>query len=406
VSQLIAFFQEQKLEAISRRDTWLQFKTRRISIGEVTRRFEEWCARDISLVFSHEGKVYERLAAKRGNRIYTWSLRTQLSGIAQSLKERIHVTRSTTNAVFVTLTDPQTGSPALSWESIGKRWNLFLQNIRKGHKILYMRAWESTQTGFPHVHAIIIFQDKTFSTFLKWSKTKRRMMTRVHGSREWRRYWNGFIDVQGVETTQGAAWYITKEILKYEAELPKAGDTKGRQTLALLWASGRRSFSLSQELSRGCRHEAPGRLDGPTESKSNSNRLEKEVGGVGVLGLERSSVDLESWKLLGICPRADALEMKSPGQKDGLWAYELLTVPSTTVELNSPLRSLDLGENEHELIIRGGRKMDPSWEKIGGLDVWVEDEPDVYDEVASKYRRRITWEWNDELKCDVKTENW
>jgi hypothetical protein len=417
-------------ERISRSKTFHEWKDCRIEKEEVERRFETWCAQDLSLVFAHEGTVIERLASKRGNRIYAWNLRARLDSIASYLTPKIRVSRGRTNAVFVTLTDPNVRAAPEAWLDIGERWNRFLANVRKGHELLYVRSWESTQNGFPHVHALLVFADHDFRTFLHWSKSN-RWISRVKGSTrtKWRGYWGAHVDVQGVESVQGAAWYITKEVLKYEAQAQKRSDPKGRLTLALLWASGRRSFSCSQAITRAVHAESesnpshseigrvarsgaslvsaeeslsavsrgepgraelasrpaePARLDAIQESKSNSNSL-------AVIGLTIPNFDRSKLKFLGIGRRCDVLKLRKPGAIDGAWSYELIGVPEGLLDPHRP-KALTFTE-EKELIARGRPMVNSN-----SLEPFIEEYRDVFDELTTRARASVRRAVKAELK--------
>lgn len=377
---------QQEDRPISRHHTFLAWRMGAISQDEVTAEYEEWCARPISLVFSHGERVFERLASKRGNSIYEWNMRAKLDALASAISPLVKVKGSTTNAVFVTLTDPHTGPAPEAWLSLGERWNRLLAALTKRHgRPVFIRSWESTKRGYPHVHAILVFPNETFKTQLRWSDRDRQYVTRVNGTRAWKRYWLGHMDVRGVESPQRATWYLSKEILKYETGV-HAGD-KGRLTLAILWASGRRSFSCSRSLNVDLtkaqslrepeasvtdRPEA-GRLDAIQGSKSNSNSLR-------VLGL--SIPDFEAHPLVfeGIGRRSDVLKYRVEGSPDGAWSYELVALPPGLHQVHRK-RALVFDDAPHYRIASGR-----PFARRGSLEPWLEDYADLYDELTIKAR--------------------
>jgi hypothetical protein len=215
--------------------------------------------------------VFSRsLASKRGNEVYAWELRKKLSEIADVIEPMLRIDSTHTNALFVTLTDPHLGRRADAWLSMGERFNRFVANLRKTDPdvLVVVRSWESTKNGWPHVHVLLIFPSRSFKTQLRWSEKKRRMISRVNGTRAWKRHWIGHMDVQGCETTKGAVYYITKEVLKYGEKV----DDQAALTQAICWASNRRSYAVSRRLNELLRDASSGerRLD-VQEGKSNSN---------------------------------------------------------------------------------------------------------------------------------------
>lgn len=366
------------------REAWLNGE---IPNQELIDRFEGWSAADVGLVFSMEGRRFAKLQSKRGNPLYQWEMRAKIECLSQVILPYLRVSRSRTNAVFLTLTDPNMRSCYEAWNDIGKRWNRFLANLRKRYDILYVRSWESTKRGYPHVHALIIFKDQAFKTQLRWNDAKKAFVSRVEGSRSWKKWWRGHIDVEGAETVKGAVWYITKEILKSEADLKQIRNPQGRQTLAIMWALGKRSFSMSQELSmklhsKGSGESFPqdadptpraeGRLDAPELDKSNSNSMAK-------LGLPIEGFEPAKLKFEGAAPWGECLDERKEGQKDGLWSYELGDLPAR-------LKVVIVSEVEHDRI-RTGEAIN----RIGPLDDYtgVEYEYDEKTPAQNAANRRL-----------------
>jgi hypothetical protein len=351
-----------------------------LSDGELIHRFQAWSSSPLWLVFSRStstGPAFSRsLAAKRGNDVYAWRLRERLDELSHRVQELVRVDSTHTNAVFVTLTDPHIGSRSASWLSIGERWNRFMANMRKlDPGVKQVRSWESTANGWPHIHALLVFPSVDFKTQLRWSEGRRgkpgRMVSRVNGTRAWRRYWTGHMDVQGCETTKGAVSYITKEVLKSSLESSSSEGYKGVLTQAICWASGRRSYSASRSLASGLEH-------------SDASFGERPLDALKRVSLTQTD---SPWELEGMMEG-------EPGEPLSPWVQHLDTLPEG---LRRPRRKGEVfkpDETVHELL-GGGSLLNPKL--AGSLDEWRDEDP-VYDEVPEKYRRDDSfarWTWRD-----------
>jgi hypothetical protein len=426
----------QTAEEVSAARTFMEWDRGQITVEEVIRRFEVWNHRNLRIYLGYGDEVFWKLAAKRGNPIYSWMLRVKLEEIAELLTPEIRVDELHTNAVFFTGTyphrsklNPDAKSASQSWRTVRLRWNrklrmveprvvdpwnLFLQNIRKGHDILFLKSWESHEDGYPHFHAEVIFRDCDFRTQLRWDRNERKMVSRVHGAAKWKTHWKGRLDVRGCETTTGAVWYITKEILKYETDTVSVKDTKSRQTLALMWAARRRSFSMSQELTRKIAakrkerrelHEketedAKRPLVGVSTTKSNSNCS------MHVLGLPIKDFDRKKLVFLGVGFESETVKWDIEGTPKGAWSGKAIGPPEG---LRLPHRKpLPTSEHQGVLLCRGSEITDPN-----KLERYI-DGP-VYDELTRKQRGRmkemvpgwtqgtedgVVWTWRPRNKMD------
>lgn len=251
------------------------------------------------------------LMAKRGNPIYRKRLNERLSFI-EKLEEykffnyRDRSSRHSTRAIFVTLTwavkecgscgkplsehfkiCPDCGSSTKqrsilgSWygekelkivqrgENAGREylahkkgcscvsclWNKYVTNLREAYgNISIIRTWEGYETGYPHVHAVMLFHDHEFETFHHEGKWR---IQGKHGS-NLEGYGGGFSDVEGLASLRGGIKYVTKYLTKIHGSLGggsyDAGSTmsnfieasnQGDFTLSLLWLFRKRAFAVS-----------------------------------------------------------------------------------------------------------------------------------------------------------------
>jgi len=186
--------------------------------------------------------------AKRGNDQYWWRVGKQLKPL-DKLKECTlfdpHGNVKLSHVLFVTLTcDTKRITIREAWETIGSDFNNCIRNLRKKYgSISYLRCWESSKRGYPHVHILMIFHDHQFKILFSQIK-KRRRVYRIQEKEEiekpWRRLTHSFVDVQAVQKLREGIRYITKY-------LSKANNKSQSQTmgLALCWLFRKQSFAVS-----------------------------------------------------------------------------------------------------------------------------------------------------------------
>jgi len=218
--------------------------------------------------------------AKRGNDVYLYRVKKRIREFNKLLSAELDFSKSRnykTNMLMVTLTNDQHDDIPTSWKKIGEAWNRYMTNLRKKYgKIEVIRTWESTQAGYPHIHALLLFKEQQFSTFQdkngKW---------RILGKSEFENWEYGFVDVLAVKAIKAVYFYVLKYVVKclkggddVIKGLPPQGETEGEgglKTLAYCWLFRKRAFSISKGFQSA--------LDDLIVSKHNSN-LEVENGQV------------------------------------------------------------------------------------------------------------------------------
>ncbi|MCW4038528.1 MAG: protein rep [Candidatus Bathyarchaeota archaeon] len=188
-----------------------------------------------------KGKVVKETIAikcsKRGNDVYWWRVWKRLKFL-DKLRERTlfnpHANVKIARIVFVTLTfDIKICSIQDAWETIGENFNKWIRNLRKKYgRISYLRGWEASKQGYPHVHLLMFFHDYNFKVIRMKGKYR---ITEKEG---FEKSYHSFIDVQAVQKLKKGIKYITKYLSKYTAESQKL-------TLALCWLFKKRSFAVS-----------------------------------------------------------------------------------------------------------------------------------------------------------------
>jgi hypothetical protein len=180
--------------------------------------------------------------AKRGNDVYWWRVWKRLKSIYK-LKECTffdpHSNRKLSNILFVTLTYA-TKKTTISdaWQNIGEDFNKWIRNLRKKFgRISYLRCWEASKRGYPHVHVLMIFHDYAFTIAFSQS---RKSKYRIQEKKVFEKSWHSFVDVQAVRKLRQGIRYITKYLSKskYQNQTRTLG-------LALCWLFRKRSFAVS-----------------------------------------------------------------------------------------------------------------------------------------------------------------
>ena len=223
---------------------------------DIIRKYESWVLEDKYMVMAHEREAWvsnagecEYIAvkcAKRGNDVYVSRVGSWLRGIGRNLAGLQHNFQENpfTSMLFITLSyDTKLCSFSEAWQLIGTEFNRYRANLRKKYgKFSVMRTWESYENGHPHVHAILIFEEKKFRVFPSYEQNKKgelKLVWRIHEKEELEPYWHSWQDIKAVCNVRGVLYYVKKYIMKcaeYSHE-----DKKGKQTLAMCWVFRKKS---------------------------------------------------------------------------------------------------------------------------------------------------------------------
>jgi hypothetical protein len=107
-------------------------------------------------------------SAKRGNDVYSQRVLSRFRMFERLLPDLNAVYfdrgRMQTRVLFVTLTyDTNIRSRHQAWKSISKEYNFFMYKMRRVFgSISSARTFESFENGYPHGHAVLLFNDFTF----------------------------------------------------------------------------------------------------------------------------------------------------------------------------------------------------------------------------------------------------
>ena len=185
-------------------------------------------------------------ASKRGNDVYKHLVEQKL----KPLKElhnipffNDHCVDKRTCVIFVTLTyDNKRCDTETAWKNIGEEFHLFHNNLRKQYgNVEIFRTWESTNHYYPHVHAIILFEDRDF-TVIQHKNKDGTISNRIPYKEKQKiaQYWHSNVDVQAIEDSEGAIRELTKYITK------DLCSKKGDKTNTMIWLHGKQSYAISK----------------------------------------------------------------------------------------------------------------------------------------------------------------
>jgi hypothetical protein len=206
-------------------------------------------------VFHEKESFFAVKCAKRGNDVYNSRIKRRFGFLRKNVNDfeffsvndfRVdHVVK--TRALWVTLTwHTRKGSIRQAWEKdVSKAWNRWISAMRKRYgRIDVLRAWETTERGYPDTHAILLFESKEWTVF-PWLDKHEKLTYRIQEKDEIHDLWRqGFIDVQALRTMRSVVNYA----LKYQMKVNE-GREDGRcnqKTLAFMWLYRKRSYAVSR----------------------------------------------------------------------------------------------------------------------------------------------------------------
>lgn len=186
--------------------------------------------------------------SKRGNDVYK-----------HRLKEKFDFLEKLDPITFFLDTDKVKYSPMLfisptidqkkyslnhSWHIISYEFHLFITKLRQAYgDCVYIRVWESHESGYPHLHLVVYFNKKWFKA-IKHIRKKDKKLTyiipTVHKKRIEKMWRLGNMDIQAVQDTHGAFSEVKKYITK------NIWSDKGIKTNALVCLFNKQVYSISR----------------------------------------------------------------------------------------------------------------------------------------------------------------
>ncbi|MCD5401921.1 hypothetical protein LR013_04975, partial [candidate division NPL-UPA2 bacterium] len=280
-----------------------------MSEDDVVERYKAWVSEDEYLLLQRtviepslnasvkwDSEYIAVKCSKRGNDVYRDRVLESLSSVRENLPDRtffnpkereLHKKKIRTSLVSVTLTyDAKRCSLYEAWENIGKEFDAWLKNLRKMYgRISIIRTWEASQNGYPHINAILLFNEHEFSVFRHKSKF------RIKEKASFSKHWHSFVDVQAVANIKRAVSYIIKYITK------ELFSEKAILTRAMLWLFRKRSFSVSKEFVSGLK-----RLDNSMHNSHQVSLTGERVTAIvwhflGIFSKEELKINKSEWNI-------------------------------------------------------------------------------------------------------------
>ena len=208
--------------------------------------------------------------SKRGNDVYQARIKDRFRWLSREIPDRKFFEirdfqvnkRVKTSLLWVTLTwDRKRSSLISAWEDLGPDFNRFMSSMRARYgKITYLRVWEAYQSGYPHVHVVMLFEESEFSVFPHFSKKHGKLTFRIMEKREISELWHSHVDIQAISSLSNVFTYLKKHQEKVilglsgsiQEDLPGSTskgfdleNIRGLRTLFLCWIFRKRSFSVS-----------------------------------------------------------------------------------------------------------------------------------------------------------------
>lgn len=253
--------------------------------------------------------------SKRGNDVYRSRVYKKFSGLSK-FADMVFFNESDlspvpkfTKALWVTLTyDTKLKSFAEAWRDLPSEFNRFMSFVRKRFgKVSCCRVYEAFENGYPHIHAVLLFDDSTFEVFPHYSNKKRKMVFACRSESVFQQGWHSWVDVEGMGSVGRAFRYQKKYLLKSIDVGASCKRNKFVKTLALCWIFLKRAFSVSGKFRS--------RLADLTKAMHNSNRKKVQVSLEGV-PVDDCDCFIVGFVPVGCCPSLVGLWFKKLDAED------------------------------------------------------------------------------------------
>ena len=180
----------------SRKSVLREYEEYGLSVPEIVDKFSEWVSEDkymilnrvkmkefqirdtrknklLNVRFPVESDFFALKCSKRGNDVYRNRVYRRFKGLASLAEKTVFFNpkdrnqNKNTRALFVTLTyDTKLCSFGEAWKNIGVEFNRFMSHVRKNFgKVSSCRVFEAYENGHPHIHCILLFEEKEFKVF-------------------------------------------------------------------------------------------------------------------------------------------------------------------------------------------------------------------------------------------------
>lgn len=228
-------------------------------LAKVSEKFVEWVKTDQFLLLQNldTGKYHLRKCSKRGNDYYrkrTWRRYKKLYALNESMP--VKRDRDFSSFAFATFTYRSSDIEG-TMKNVSSDWNRYITALRKRHgNVSSIRCYECQARGIIHIHAIIVFHERKFKTFLHDKKRRFSIRDEIflnkydkQGNLLKEKLWpHGFTDFFALNSWKHSLNYISKYFMK-DLEL---STQKEIDSTALLWIYKKRTYAVSKRLEVLC----------------------------------------------------------------------------------------------------------------------------------------------------------
>lgn len=215
-------------------------------LKKTSERYLDWVNLEQFLMLRKKGTneyVFKK-AAKRGNDYYrkrTWKRYVKLYNLKDSMPPKKD--RSYSSFAFATFTYANRDIDDVM-KKVSSDWNRYIAGMRKRYgKISSIRCYECQSDGVIHIHAILVFHEMKFKTFLHGKKRRFEKKDELSELWEW-----GFTDFFALNSWSHSLNYLAKYFMK-DLELKTQREI---DSITLLWIYKKRTYSISRRLENHC----------------------------------------------------------------------------------------------------------------------------------------------------------
>jgi hypothetical protein len=191
---------------------------------------------------------------KRGDEKYSWRFQLRFEEFERVVVENPifwfrwgedHRDKINSPCVYATFTYGRELGLENCWIAVGEDFNREVSYLRRRYgKVKVARFFESHEDGFPHIHAIFLFEEHSFWGF-RYVNKKNNLAYGLDDFGGFKKGWSGgFVNAQLCNSVKGGFRYLKKYVGK--ASDGRDTSSSGLKTLALGWYFHKRSFSLSE----------------------------------------------------------------------------------------------------------------------------------------------------------------
>jgi len=323
---------------VSRKAVLRQYEDYGLSVPQIVEKYRQWVSEDKYMIlnrvkmkefkirdsrknkplivkFPVESDYFALKCSKRGNDVYRHRVYCRFKGLASIAEKTVFFNpkdrnkNKKTRALFVTLTyDTKLCSFGDAWKNIGVEFNRFMSYVRKNFgKVSCCRVFEAFENGHPHIHCILLFEEKQFKVF---GDKKGQFRIKERGIIE--AGWRSHTDVKALSSLGRGLSYLKKYLLKSIDKENK--DSKTLKTLALGWLFNKRAFSVSGKFKQ--------LLTDLIKTKHNSNHKTKQT------TLNREIIQEYTYYVLGFVS-ADIVCLKEDVWFSKLNGHQIMLVEKT-----------------------------------------------------------------------------